>query len=493
MARELDATSPVLGWAGAAAGPALDRRRLLGWATGVGATAAAVRLGLGAARPTAAKRQEPRLPSSGHTWLLEAPNALRPEAPGAPTEAELAELLDFQDRRTDATAELIARWGGRPAVLPWLELGTQLSDEHSPSALHDNRAHAHLRAAMHDAVVAALDAQAAHTRPAPAGTDDRLTVLGDAAAESSFPSIHAAVAGAASTVLAYLFPDASSDGFAEQAEEAATSRLWAGAAYRSDVEAGLDLGRAVGELAVARAKADGSDAEWDRSGQPSGDGSYQPTAPDFVDPPFGVLAGTWKTWVLPSGDVFRPAPFPTYGSPAWQAELAAVRAATANRTLAQERTIDYWLSKGPNGFYTEYAQALIAREGLGEAEAAGVLAMLSVAISDTFVAVWDAKYHYWTARPSTMDPELDLYIPNPPYPAYPGGFGGACGAGATVLAALFPDAAPDLLSSAQEGAIQRCWSGIHYMLDDDTGLLMGGQVGRLVADHVRAGGAEGEG
>jgi hypothetical protein len=294
-------------------------------------------------------------------------------------------------------------------------------------------------------------------------------------------------------VLAYLFPDASSDGFAGMADEAATSRLWAGAAYRSDVAGGLALGRAVGELAVARGKADGSDAEWDGSGQPSGDGYYEPTPPDFVDPPFGVLAGTWNTWVLPSGDAIRPAPYPAYGSPAWDAELAAVRAATAGRTAAQERTIDYWLSKGPNGFYTAAAQDLIARAGLGEAETAAVLAMLSVAIYDTFVAVWDAKYHYWTARPSTMDPELDLYVPDPPYPSYPGAFGGACGAGATVLAALFPEAEADLLTAAWEGAAQRCWSGIHYVLDNDTGLLMGGRVGRLVADHVRAGGADGEG
>ena len=111
--------------------------------------------------------------------------------------------------------------------------------------------------------------------------------------------------------------------------------------------------------------------------------------------------------------------------------------------------------------------------------------MLSIAIYDSFVAVWDAKYHYWIARPITMEPDLDMYIPTPPYPAYPGGFGAACGAGATVLAAIFPDAEADLLTSAWEGAAQRCWSGIHYVLDDDTGLLMGGQVGRLVVDHVR--------
>lgn len=489
MANEPDATSPVPGWAHEAAVAALDRRRLLGWATGVGATAAAARLGLGAARPAIARRQNLPLPLAGHTWLLASPDALRPEAPGAPAEAERAEILDLQAKRTGATTELVARWGGRQAVLPWLDVAVRHTGE--LNGFLENRAEALVRTAMHDAVVAALDAQAAHGREAPAVADDRITVLGDGpTAQSSFPSVHAAVAGAASTVLASLFPDASPDGFAGLADEAATSRIWAGAAYRGDVEAGLDLGRAVGELAVARGKADGSDTEWDGTGQPSGDGLYEPTPPDFVDPPFGVLAGTWKTWVLPSGDALRPAPFPEYDSPAWRAELEAVRAATSQRTLAQERIIDYWLSKGPSGFYTEYARALIDRERLGEAETSGVLAALSVAIYDTFVAVWDAKYHYWIARPITADPELDTYIAAPPYPAYPGGFGAACCAGATVLAATFPYAETDLLATAQEGAAQRCWSGIHYVLDDDTALLMGGQVGRLVVDHVRTGGSE---
>ncbi len=486
MARELDAKSPIFDWMKGAATPGLDRRRLFGWATGLGAAAVVTRFSLGAAQPAMARRQESDILTSGYTWLLESPSELRPESPGAPTEAEIDELLDFQERRTDATAELVARWAGQRAVLPWLEVAAPHTGD--LGGFLENRAEALLRTAMHDAVVAALDAQMAYERPAPATADDRITVLGETTSQWSFPSVHAAVAGAASTVLAYLFPEGSPDGFAGIADEAATSRLWAGAAYRSDIEAGLALGREVGELAVAHGQADGSDAEWDGSGQPTGDGFYEPTPPDHVDPPFGVLGGTWATWVLPSGDAFRPAPFPEYGSAEQQAELATVQAMTSQRTLEQERIIDYWGIKGPGGFYTEYAVDLIARDGLGEAESAGVLATLSTAVYDTFVAVWDAKYHYWIARPITLDPELNLYISTPPYPAYPGGFGAACSAGATVLAAIFPDAEADLLTSAWEGAAQRCWCGIHYVLDDDTGLLMGGQVGRLVIDHVRNGG-----
>jgi hypothetical protein len=67
------------------------------------------------------------------------------------------------------------------------------------------------------------------------------------------------VAEVGSTVLAYLFRQESAGTFAALADEAATGRLLAARAFRSDIEAGQAIGRAVGERAVARGKADGSD------------------------------------------------------------------------------------------------------------------------------------------------------------------------------------------------------------------------------------------
>ena len=464
---------------------AVDRRRFLGLAAGLGLTAVATHVPRVGHHAAARQQGGPDVPSTDYTWLLDSPDALRPSAPGDATAAEIDELLDYQARRSDETNALVAQWGGRQAVLAWDDFATAVILAADQPALREFRAQAHLKTAMNDAVVAALDAQEAHARPAPAATDERITPLEEGTDPSpSFPSVHAAVAGAATTVLAWLYPNASDDGFASVAEEAATSRLWAGSAFRSDIEAGLELGRAVGDLAIAHGEADGSDAEWDGSGWPTGDGYYERTPPNFADP-FAPLAGTWATWVLPSGDAIRPAPYYEYGSLGWEAELNAVRRATERRTLEQERIIDFWLSKGSNGYYAEVAQDFIERESLGEVEAASVLAMLGVAHYDVAVAVWDAKYTYWIARPITMDPDLDLYIPSPPYPSYPGGFGAVACAGATMLADLFPDHAVDLLTSAVEAAAQRGWAGIHYVLDDDVALTMGGQVGRMTTSQVR--------
>ena len=241
---------------------------------------------------------------------------------------------------------------------------------------------------------------------------------------------------------------------------------------------------------MARGKADGSDATWDGSGRLTGEGYWVPTPPKFVENPVEPLAGTWETWVLPSGDAVRPAPPPEYGSPLWQAELEAVQEATANRTLEQVRIVQYWAEQGSVPLVHRVRPRPDRARWARDAHAARVLALMSVAQADAVIAVWDAKYTWWTSRPITEDPDLDMLLPTPPYPSYPSGFSAVSGSAAVVLAHLFPRAEVDLMASAAEAAAQRCWSGIHYPLDDDIGLEMGYQVGRLVNSVARDDGAE---
>jgi membrane-associated phospholipid phosphatase len=73
----------------------------------------------------------------------------------------------------------------------------------------------------------------------------------------SYPAAHGSLSGAISAALAYLFPH---DAVALNAlgEEAGESRLWAGIHFRSDINTGLALGRAVAKLVIERAEKDGS-------------------------------------------------------------------------------------------------------------------------------------------------------------------------------------------------------------------------------------------
>ncbi len=99
-----------------------------------------------------------------------------------------------------------------------------------------------LSIAISDATVAAWDAKYTFNRPRPSELDGTLrTVLSDPRGPS-YPSERAVVAGAASGIPTYLFPD-DAPVFTAAAEQAGVSRLMAGVEYPSDVTAGLTLGR----------------------------------------------------------------------------------------------------------------------------------------------------------------------------------------------------------------------------------------------------------
>lgn len=294
----------------------------------------------------------------------------------------------------------------------------------------------------------------------------------------SYPSEHAAAAGAASTVLAYLFPD-QADFFTAEAEEAAQSRLLAGVHYPSDVEAGLALGRAVGEKVVEWAMADGSDVAW--TGEIlDGPGNWK------GENPVAPLSGTWRTWVLESGDQFLPPPPPAYDSEQIQAELAEIKSIT--RTFPIMAQAFYWhtFDSAYPHWYDWVSQRLFEqRLDLNPPQAARIYAALAVTYHDAIVACFNAKYAYWLIRPSQLDPEVVTLFPPPPHPSYPAAHGCASGATGGILGALFPSEAEVLKQGAVAAATTRIWAGIHYRTDVEVGLALGETVAEATAARIQ--------
>ncbi len=140
----------------------------------------------------------------------------------------------------------------------------------------------------------------------------------------------AAVAGAASTVLSYVFPDRAG-AFEELAR-------------REHPRKAVDLGRRLGERIVAKARTDGSDAVVQGT-IPVGPGLWVPTPPGFL-PPLEPLAGTWRTWNIASGSQFRPGPPPVFGTAAYAAETREVYDVGRSLTDAQKRIAEFW-ADGP--------------------------------------------------------------------------------------------------------------------------------------------------
>ena len=374
-----------------------------------GAAAGAASL-LGAGAPGQAAAQaapggpvEPRA-GAWQTWVLTSGSQLRlgPPPDRAASQAEVTQLQALAAQRDAPAREQITYWNAGAPGYRWNGL---LRDELlargvvTASAV-TSRQRSLVAVAIYDAVIAAWDSKYAYARPRPSELDGSLDTGLANPPSPSYPSDYAAVAGAASTVLAYLFPDRA-EAFTARAAEAARSRLLAGVEYPSDSQAGLALGRQVGALVVERAQRDGSDApwtgrvpdepgRWSLAGYPEG---TQPAAPTF---------GTLRPWVLAAGSQFRPGPPPAAESDQAAADLAQVTGFP--RTFVTNAAGFYWQS--PRAEWALLAEQKVFEYGWADnpPRAARVDALLNVTAFDAAVACWDAKYAYWALRPFQLDP-----------------------------------------------------------------------------------------
>jgi hypothetical protein len=206
-------------------------------------------------------------------------------------------------------------------------------------------------------------------------------------------------------------------------------------------------------------------------------------------PPIGIGMTKARPWLLDSVSQFRPAPPPAYGSPTFQAALEEVRRVARERTPEQTKIAQKWNVADPWAMWNETASSAIRRHRVSDAEAARVLAVLNVAASDAVIACFDAKYQYWSIRPSQADTTLALAdsVGLPNFPSYPSGH--ACSAGAfdAALGHFFPQDRAEFTRIAEEQAMSRLYGGIHYRFDNDGGLALGRIVARYDVEQERRG------
>jgi hypothetical protein len=299
-------------------------------------------------------------------------------------------------------------------------------------------------------------------------------------------SSETAVASASAAVLTELFTDSTvrvsiAQELARHVEQAQTGSRGAQRAI-----AGRSLGEDLARRVIAWAPPFNLMAPWNGT-IPKGPGMWY-SAPGV--PPIGITLGKSRGWLLDSAAQFRPGPPPAYGSPAWQSALEEVRRVARERTPEQTKIAQLWNSADPWARWNETASAAIRRHRMSDAEAARVLAVMNVAASDAVIACFEAKYHYWTIRPSQADTTLALAdsVDLPNFPSFPSGH--ACSAGAfdAVLGHFFPDDRAEFTRIAEEQAMSRLYGGIHYRFDNDGGLALGRVVARYDVERERRGG-----
>lgn len=419
-------------------------------------------------------------PQAGHwqTWVVSDVTTVRLPAPPdqAATRQELQELKTLADQQDAATRGQVAYWDAGAPSYRWIEIAlTQFKSKPLPP-LRVARGMSLMNVAIYDAMVTAWNAKYTYNRPRPSALDGTFTPLLAAPNSPAYPSEHAVAAGAAATILGYLYPD-DAPTFQAKAEEAAHSRLLAGVQYPSDVEAGLELGRQVALLVLERAKTDGSDAQWN---------GVIPTEPGHWtgEKPIEPLGGTWQPWVLASGDELRPPPPLAYDSPEKAAELQEIKSFTRTWQTNQKALYNQTFEGLFTGWY-DNAHLRIFEYKLhnNPPQAARIYALMSIAHYDAQVACWDAKYAYWAPRPFQLDPAIVTLFPSPNHPSYPAAHGCAPAAITNVLAYFFPSEAASIQARADEAALTRLWAGIHYRSDIETGLALGRAVAQKVIGH----------
>lgn len=482
-----------------AAGRSLTRRDTLR-GMGVGAAAA---LGLAARGPATAAQAEPEREQiepgavRWHTWLLDRADQLRPDPPPAEEDFEGVDAPGFPW----TPPGMMMHWNAGSPGYRWNQVATRYALDAELTVGRAYRAMALLNVAIHDATIAVWDAKYHYNRPRPVVPNRNPNGAWLPAPNApSYPSVHGATASAAETVLGHLFPDRVRE-LTPLADEAAMLLASCKAEYLSDVEAGRAIGAQVGELALAWAADDGSDAAFDLTTLPTGEGLWtgEPEEPGL---------GEWRTWVIPDGVTIRVGPPPSIDPAGASAELDEVR---AHVQAAPTDPVAFW-PDDPMGrvegmsepvpsrqaafhyaraahlqWVPELAQKLAEyRLDTNPPWAARAYAMVSIAVYDATVAAWHEKFRHMAPRPDQLDPAIVPLLPAPATPAYPSAHAAAFGAMAEVLVGLFGWDAGFHFTRAVEGAASRVWAGVSFPSAADTGLQLGRDVGARVVTWVES-------
>ena len=317
-------------------------------------------------------------------------------------------------------------------------------------------------------------------------------------------SAEAAAAAAAHGVLEWLYPQQKA--IIDAALAASLTQIPEGAARTN----GLRLGQEVAAQMLARRKDDGSAAKQSYTFS-TGAGVYQATPPMNASP----ILPYWrnlKPFVMTSAKQFVFAGPPAPDSAAFAKDFNEVKRlgsrATTERTVEQTAIAIHWAgSEVPP--LNAVARAAAAAKGLSLVDTARLFALLNMAMTDSLIAGFEAKYtfNYW--RPVTAirnaslaknaaiapDSGWDPLLVTPPHPEYPSAHCLGAGAAVAVLQHVFGD---DRLATSyvypplgvllrwdsfsqieKEVENARVWGGIHYRTAVEHGSQIGRQIGEF--------------
>jgi hypothetical protein len=283
-------------------------------------------------------------------------------------------------------------------------------------------------------------------------------------------------------------------------------------------EAGVALGRAVGDI-VLQARADDGYNTADPFTPAPRPGVWEPTPPAFapmLEPQFQNVA----PFTLRDRSQFLPDPPPALTSRRYARDHNEVKLVGQDISLArtpdQTHLAHFWAEPSPGG-WSRVGNLVSARYGYGLHHTARLQALLNAAMADGFIVGWYQKRHFafWRpvtairqgdsdANPSTeRDPTWLSLRPTPPLPDYPSTHSLLGSAAAEILRRLTgTNAFPFCMTSTTSTppGTERCWrsftqaehenaesrvlAGFHFRFAIETGVHVGRKIGKFATRHA---------
>lgn len=296
-----------------------------------------------------------------------------------------------------------------------------------------------------------------------------------------------------------------------------TASLAAIADGGKSLELGVEWGQDVAEAILDWRSTDGFTPSPPAYLGGSDPGEWRPT------PPAGApgLLPQWATmtpWGIVSPDQFRPSGPPALDSDQYLEEFNEVKEmgslTSTLRTAEQADFCRFWQTSTPTFLWNRVALDLIADTDNDLSDNAHLLATLNLAIADSIISCWDAKYFYSFWRPvtairladtdgnddTTEDTSWTPLLVTPPFPEHTSGHSSASGAAAAVLADFFGDdtsftvkshtdlswtrSFSSFSSAVDEVADARVFAGIHFRTACDVGAAAGNDVAAYIMENL---------
>lgn len=251
-------------------------------------------------------------------------------------------------------------------------------------------------------------------------------------------------------------------------------------------------------------------------------GRWVPTPPMYAEasePHWDMV----RPMVMDSSSQFRVPPPPVYNmtdkNSKYFKEIMLIKNATDNLTPNQKHMAEFWDDNpfklnvsghiqfstkkfSPPGHWMSIVAiaAKITKADFNTTVYA--YAKTSIALFDSFIQCWDAKYHYNTIRPETVidkfiNPDWRPMLQTPPFPEYTCGHSTISAAAAEALTSVFGDNLaytdtsendfgiksrkfPSFRAAADENSFARFYGGLHF----HNSCLVANEYGKKVGDLV---------